>query len=90
MGEMIEAVARRMKHPSLKWRETGSVTKDQKFNSISEHWFLKTKDWHGDDVSADGSKFIKRNTRVRVKLVEGNGINAMSGEEEFCVVTVFT
>ena len=58
MGEMIEAVARGMKHLSLKGRETGSVTKDQKFKSISERWFMKTKERHRDDVSVDGSNSL--------------------------------
>ena len=39
LGEMIEFVSRGMKLLNLKGRETGSVTKDQKFKSISESWF---------------------------------------------------
>ena len=38
----------------------------------------------------DGLKYIERNTLVRIKLVEGKGINAVTGEEDFRVLTVYT
>jgi hypothetical protein len=90
LGDMLESVARGMALLSLKGRESGSVTKDQKFKSISERWFTKAKDRDNADDNVDGLKYIERNTLVRIKLVEGKGINAMTGEEDFRVLTVYT
>ena len=59
VGEMIEVVARGMKHLHLKGRETCSVTKDQKIKSICESWCTKANDRHRDHVSVDGSKFFE-------------------------------
>ena len=90
LGEMIEFVSRGMKLLNLKGRETGSMAKDQKFKSISEHWFTKAKDRNEDGDNVDGLTYIERNTLVSIKLVEEKGIKAVSGEEDFHVLTVYT
>jgi hypothetical protein len=90
LGEMIEFVSRGMKLLNLKERETGSVAKDQKFKSISGHWFTEVNDRIEDGNNVDGLTYIEQNTLVRVKLVEEKGLKAVSGEEVFHVLSVYT
>ena len=89
MGQMLEAARNGMQLLHLKRREVGSVTKDQKFKSISERWFTKSKEKDGTGDN-DGLQYIDRNSLVRVKVTEGKGHDAISGEEEFRVLTIYT
>ena len=89
MGQMLDIATRGIQLLHLKNREVGSVTKDQKFKSISERWFTKTKEIDGSGDN-DGLQYIERNSLVRTRLVEGKGNAAISGEEDFRVLTVYT
>lgn len=44
IGQMIEAVRQGMHFLNLKRRGMGSVTKDNKFKSLSECWFTKKRE----------------------------------------------
>jgi hypothetical protein len=86
---MLEAARNGMQLLHLKRREVGSVTKDQKFKSISERWFTKSKEKDGTGDN-DGLQYIERNSLVRVKVTEGKGHDAISGEEEFRALPIYT
>jgi len=55
---MLDIATMGMQLMHSKRREVGSVTKDQKFKSISERWFIKTKEIDGPGDN-DGLQYIE-------------------------------
>ena len=67
MQDILEATSEGMQILQMKSREEGSITKDQKFKSLSERWFVKAepKDDSLDNANEEEETYIE--TRVRTK-----------------------
>eukprot|EP00957_Ditylum_brightwellii_P043235 3276348-Ditylum_brightwellii.AAC.1 len=75
-----------MQQLNLKGWEKGSFTRDQKFKSLNERWFVTSKP-RGPNDDGDEEKHIECNSHVKVKVSEGRGVSAI---KDFCVLTIYT
>eukprot|EP00957_Ditylum_brightwellii_P165438 12595415-Ditylum_brightwellii.AAC.1 len=75
-----------MQQLNLKCWEKRSVTRDQKFKSLNERWFVTSKP-SGSNDDGDEEKHIERNSHVKVKVSEGKGVPAI---KYFRVLTMYT
>ena len=86
------ATAAREGIAQLQGRTSGSTSMSGKTKSLRERWMRPSKKdvTEGNEEMSDGTKLIKRNTEVLVKLSEGRGKKKVTGVENFRVLGLYT
>ena len=86
------ATAAREGIAQLQGRTSGSTSMSGKMKSLRERWMRPSKKdvTEGNEEMSDGTKLIKRNTEVLVKLSEGRGKKKVTGVENFRVLGLYT